>query len=78
MKDPRVRKITFTGSTQVGKQLMKGAAETVKKISSQLGGNAPFIVMDDARFGEGSESIIGFKISQCRPNLYLYKSNLCS
>eukprot|EP00898_Chlorokybus_atmophyticus_P002295 jgi/Chlat1/3066/Chrsp21S03319 len=43
-----VRKITFTGSTAIGKQLMAGAASTVKKVSLELGGNAPLIVFDDA------------------------------
>ncbi|KFE34517.1 NAD-dependent succinate-semialdehyde dehydrogenase [Thioclava atlantica] len=46
--NPKVAKITFTGSTRVGKLLMKQGAETVKKISLELGGNAPFIVFDDA------------------------------
>ena len=45
--DPRVKKISFTGSTQVGKILMQQAASTIKKISLELGGNAPFIVFDD-------------------------------
>ena len=43
-----VRKVTFTGSTAVGKQLIKECAETVKRTSMELGGNAPFIVFDDA------------------------------
>ena len=43
-----VRKITFTGSTEVGKELIRGSADTVKKVSMELGGNAPFIVFDDA------------------------------
>ncbi len=43
-----VRKISFTGSTRVGKLLMRQAADTVKKLSLELGGNAPFIVFDDA------------------------------
>ena len=43
-----VRKLTFTGSTEIGKVLMKQCAETVKKTSMELGGNAPFIVFDDA------------------------------
>ena len=47
-KDSRVRKITFTGSTEVGKILMKDAANTVKKISLELGGLAPFIVTENA------------------------------
>lgn len=45
---PSVRKFTFTGSTEVGKQLMAQCAGTVKKVSLELGGNAPFIVFDDA------------------------------
>jgi succinate-semialdehyde dehydrogenase/glutarate-semialdehyde dehydrogenase len=48
LDDPRVRKITFTGSTAVGKTLAQGAAATLKKVSLELGGNAPFIVFDDA------------------------------
>lgn len=44
----KVRKLSFTGSTQVGKLLMKQCADTVKKVSMELGGNAPFIVFDDA------------------------------
>ncbi len=46
--NPIVRKLTFTGSTEVGKILMKQCADTVKKVSMELGGNAPFIVFDDA------------------------------
>ncbi len=46
--DPRVRLIGFTGSTEVGKLLMRQAASTVKKVALELGGNAPFIVFDDA------------------------------
>lgn len=46
--NPIVRKITFTGSTEVGKKLLAQAAGTVKKVSMELGGNAPFLVFDDA------------------------------
>jgi succinate-semialdehyde dehydrogenase/glutarate-semialdehyde dehydrogenase len=46
--NPRVRKISFTGSTEVGKLLMRQSADTLKKLSLELGGNAPFIVFDDA------------------------------
>jgi succinate-semialdehyde dehydrogenase/glutarate-semialdehyde dehydrogenase len=46
--NPIVRKLTFTGSTEVGKILMRQCAGTVKKVSMELGGNAPFIVFDDA------------------------------
>ncbi|AUJ63519.1 succinate-semialdehyde dehydrogenase (NADP(+)) [Aestuarium zhoushanense] len=48
MKSPDVRKVTFTGSTEVGKVLIRQSADTVKKVSMELGGNAPFIVFDDA------------------------------
>ncbi|KAK2654433.1 hypothetical protein Ddye_014289 [Dipteronia dyeriana] len=48
LASPQVRKITFTGSTAVGKKLMAGAAATVKKVSLELGGNAPCIVFNDA------------------------------
>src|SRR5262245_1841191 len=46
--NPDVRKVTFTGSTEVGRTLMKQSADTIKKLSLELGGNAPFIVFDDA------------------------------
>jgi succinate-semialdehyde dehydrogenase/glutarate-semialdehyde dehydrogenase len=46
--NPTVRKITFTGSTEVGRVLMAQSAETIKKVSLELGGNAPFLVFDDA------------------------------
>ncbi|GAB5447873.1 NAD-dependent succinate-semialdehyde dehydrogenase [Gymnodinialimonas sp.] len=48
MESPVVRKVTFTGSTEVGKELIRQSADTVKKVSMELGGNAPFIVFDDA------------------------------
>ena len=47
-RNPLVRKLTFTGSTEVGRLLMRQSAETIKKLSLELGGNAPFIVFDDA------------------------------
>ena len=46
--NPLVRKVTFTGSTGIGKKLLEQSARTVKKVSMELGGNAPFIVFDDA------------------------------
>ena len=46
--NPTVRKLTFTGSTEVGKELIRACAGTVKRTSMELGGNAPFIVLDDA------------------------------
>jgi succinate-semialdehyde dehydrogenase/glutarate-semialdehyde dehydrogenase len=48
MNDPRVRKLSFTGSTEVGRVLLRQAADTVLNCSMELGGNAPFIVFDDA------------------------------
>lgn len=48
LRDARVRKITFTGSTPVGKHLARASADTLKKLSLELGGNAPFLVFEDA------------------------------
>tara|TARA_B100001057_G_scaffold357577_1_gene359599 strand:- start:952 stop:2379 length:1428 start_codon:yes stop_codon:yes gene_type:complete len=56
-----VKKITFTGSTKVGKLLMKNSSATVKNISLELGGNAPFIVFDDANLDEALEGFIAAK-----------------
>jgi succinate-semialdehyde dehydrogenase/glutarate-semialdehyde dehydrogenase len=53
-----VRKVTFTGSTEVGRLLMKQSASTVKKLSLELGGNAPFIVFDDADLDAAVEGAI--------------------
>ncbi|WP_017729454.1 NAD-dependent succinate-semialdehyde dehydrogenase [Halalkalibacterium ligniniphilum] len=61
MSDKRVRKLTFTGSTPVGKHLMRQAADTVKKLSLELGGHAPFIVMDDADIPKAVNGIIASK-----------------
>ena len=46
--DPRLRKLSFTGSTEVGRKLIEQAAEQVLRVSMELGGNAPFLVFDDA------------------------------
>ena len=59
--DQRVRKITFTGSTEVGRILMRQSAETIKKVSLELGGNAPLIVFDDADLDEAVEGAIASK-----------------
>ena len=59
--DDRVRKITFTGSTEVGRILMRQSADTIKKISLELGGNAPLIVFDDADLEEAVEGAIASK-----------------
>ncbi len=59
--NPQVRKITFTGSTEVGKILMKQAANTVKKVSMELGGNAPFLVFNSADIDKAVEGAIAAK-----------------
>ncbi len=59
--NPLVRAITFTGSTRVGKLLMEQCASTVKKVSLELGGNAPFIVFDDADLDKAVEGAIASK-----------------
>ncbi len=48
IKDPRLRKLSFTGSTEVGKRLVEQSAEQLLRVSMELGGNAPFVVFDDA------------------------------
>ena len=59
--NPIVRKFTFTGSTEVGKLLMEQCASTVKKVSLELGGNAPFIVFDDADVDSAVEGAMASK-----------------
>jgi succinate-semialdehyde dehydrogenase / glutarate-semialdehyde dehydrogenase len=59
--NPLVRKFTFTGSTAVGKQLMAQCASTVKKVSLELGGNAPFIVFDDADLDAATDGALASK-----------------
>lgn len=56
-----VRKVTFTGSTEIGKKLMEQSASTVKKIALELGGNAPFIVFDDADLDAAVEGAVASK-----------------
>ncbi len=59
--DPRVKKVSFTGSTPVGKLLYAQCAPTMKKISMELGGNAPFIVFDDADIDDAVEGALASK-----------------
>ncbi len=59
--NPTVRKLTFTGSTEIGKELMAQCAGTVKKVSLELGGNAPFLVFDDADLDEAVRGAIASK-----------------
>ena len=56
--NPLVRKLTFTGSTEIGRVLMQQSAGTIKKVSMELGGNAPFIVFDDADLDAAVEGAI--------------------
>lgn len=61
LDDPRVRKISFTGSTPVGKHLARRSADTLKKLSLELGGNAPFIVFDDADIDAAVDGLMAAK-----------------
>ena len=60
--DPRIRKISFTGSTAVGKLLAGASGATLKKMTLELGGNAPFIVFDDADFDAAVAGIVAAKL----------------
>jgi len=62
MEDRRVRKLSFTGSTEVGKLLMKQAADTMKRLSLELGGHAPFIVFEDADIEAAVEGAVVSKM----------------
>ncbi len=59
--DPRVRKISFTGSTEVGKELIRLSADGVKKLSLELGGHAPYVIFDDADLDEAVDGLIASK-----------------
>ena len=59
--NPTVRKLSFTGSTEVGRILMRQSADTIKKLSLELGGNAPFIVFDDADLDAAAEGLMQCK-----------------
>jgi succinate-semialdehyde dehydrogenase/glutarate-semialdehyde dehydrogenase len=79
MARPEVRKVTFTGSTEVGKELIRQSADTVKKVSMELGGNAPFIVFDDADLDAAAEGAIVSKYRNsgqtcvCANRIYVQK-----
>src|SRR5699024_8499236 len=78
--DGRVRKLTFTGSTEVGKLLMKGATDTMKKVSLELGGHAPLIVMVDADLDKAVSGTISSKFRNagqtcvCTNRVYVHES----
>lgn len=61
MNDTRVRKVTFTGSTGVGKLLMKQASDQMKRVSLELGGHAPIIVLDDAKLDLAVDQVVASK-----------------
>ncbi len=66
--NPIVRKLTFTGSTEIGRQLMAECAQDIKKVSLELGGNAPFIVFDDADLDAAVEgALISSTATTARP-----------
>jgi succinate-semialdehyde dehydrogenase/glutarate-semialdehyde dehydrogenase len=77
---PAVRKVTFTGSTEVGRILMRQSADTIKKLSLELGGNAPLIVFDDADLDAAVEGAIASKYRNagqtcvCANRLYVQDS----
>ena len=64
-RNPVVRKISFTGSTEIGIQLLRECADTVKKVSMELGGNAPFIVFDDADVDAAVAGAVVSKFRNC-------------
>ncbi|WP_163338392.1 NAD-dependent succinate-semialdehyde dehydrogenase [Desulfopila sp. IMCC35008] len=63
--NPIIRKVTFTGSTQVGKILLSQASQTVKKVSMELGGNAPLVVFDDADLENAVNAALASKFRNC-------------
>ncbi|MFT8322544.1 MAG: NAD-dependent succinate-semialdehyde dehydrogenase [Bacillus sp. (in: firmicutes)] len=80
MSSDSVRKITFTGSTKVGKELMRQSADTMKKVSMELGGHAPFIVFEDADIEKAADGVITSKFRNsgqtcvCTNRVYVQKS----
>lgn len=80
LSDPRVAKVTFTGSTEVGKHVMRSAANTVKKVSLELGGHAPVIVLDDADPRKAAEQTVLSKFRNagqtcvCANRIYVQRS----
>jgi succinate-semialdehyde dehydrogenase/glutarate-semialdehyde dehydrogenase len=81
LNNPLVKKIGFTGSTAVGKGLMEQAAKQIKRISFELGGNAPFIIFDDADFDKALEGAIAMKFFRvggqsciCANRIYVQES----
>lgn len=63
LRDPRIRSLSFTGSTQVGRLLLEGAADTIKKVSLELGGHAPFVIFDDVDLEKAVKGAMGAKFA---------------
>ena len=76
--NPKVKKLTFTGSTTVGKKLAQDAAPQLKRVSMELGGHAPFIVFDDADPVHAAKGASLVKFFEHRPSVYQPKSNICT
>ncbi len=80
LQDERVRKLTFTGSTEVGRLLMKKASKTIKKLSLELGGHAPVIILDDANIDKAVTEVIAAKFRNagqtcvCANRIYVHDS----
>lgn len=80
LSSPEVKKISFTGSTEVGIELIKKSADTVKKVSMELGGHAPFIVFEDADLELAVEGAVNIKFSSsgqqcvCANRIYVHAS----
>ena len=80
MKHNDVKKLTFTGSTEIGKKLMEQAAHTVKKLSLELGGHAPFIVFEDADLEKAAKGLVQSKFRNagqtciCANRIYVHES----
>lgn len=78
-KDERIHKLSFTGSTEVGRILMEKSSSTLKKLSMELGGNAPFIVFDDADIAKAVDGLIASKYRNagqtciCANRIYLHE-----
>ncbi|WP_082232156.1 NAD-dependent succinate-semialdehyde dehydrogenase [Halobacillus massiliensis] len=80
LSDSRVRKLSFTGSTEVGKLLMKKSADTMKRISLELGGQAPFVVLKDADLDKAAAGAVASKFRNagqtcvCSNRFYVHES----
>ena len=68
--DPRLRKLSFTGSTEVGRKLIEQAAEGVLRVSMELGGNAPFVVFEDADLDKAVDGRDAGEVPQHRPGVH--------